>query len=73
LSYIHSSETAPSSIWIPDSHGATALEVPLAIHQFLQFWRKFTGEKLFWIDVVCVNQEDGDEANKQAAIMRDIY
>jgi hypothetical protein len=47
LSHIHSSEPAPSSIWIRDSNGATTLEVPLAIHQFLQFWFTFTGEKLF--------------------------
>jgi hypothetical protein len=73
LSHIHSSETAPLSIWIRDSNGATALKIPLAIHQFLQFRRTFTGEKLFWIDVVCVNQEDDDEANKQAAMLRDIY
>jgi hypothetical protein len=73
LSHIHKPETASSSIWIRDSNGVTALKVPLAIHQFLQFWHTFTGEKLFWIDVVCVNQEDDDEANKQAAMMREIY
>ena len=29
--------------------------------------------EVIWIDVVCVNQEDDDEANKQAAMMREIY
>ena len=29
--------------------------------------------EVIWIDVVCVNQEDDEQPNKQAAMLRDIY
>lgn len=45
------------------------------LHLALQFLRRPEGgsERLFWVDAVCINQDDVEEKNSQVAMMGEIY
>lgn len=44
-----------------------------AVNEFLYFWRSFYGHKRFWIDSVCISQQDLEEKATQIPLMAEIY
>lgn len=42
-------------------------------HDALLYLRDKTHPQMLWIDSICIDQSNIDEANKQVAMMREIY
>jgi hypothetical protein len=61
--------TAPASISIPCNDGSILI-TPTA-HHMLGFLR--LQDRPFWIDAICINQDDDDEKAEQISLMRQIY
>jgi hypothetical protein len=53
--------------------GGTSLEVTNNLAAALISLRRFDRPMVFWIDAVCINQEDQMEKSKQIPLMHDIY
>lgn len=49
------------------------LKVTPAVGEILKYRQTFWGTRLFWIDAVCINQQDVDERSIQVPLMREIY
>lgn len=56
-------------ILVNDSHA----NVSPNLWNFLQTYRQAKGERILWIDQICINQEDLDERAQQVQQMCDIY
>jgi hypothetical protein len=50
-----------------------SLDVTINLYDAIQHLRDTHASQAFWIDAVCINQNDIDERNKQVLRMRDIY
>ncbi|WKT43975.1 Chloramphenicol acetyltransferase-like domain superfamily [Fusarium oxysporum f. sp. vasinfectum] len=72
LSYTWHEETLPKTfrpVLINDKY----LNVSLNLWNFLQNYRETAGERIIWIDQICINQEDKDECVQQIGQMCEIY
>jgi hypothetical protein len=69
LSYTWGDPTIRKKILI-DSH---VHDVTINLYDALQHMRDPNESRTFWIDALCINQEDLDERSKQVLRMRDIY
>jgi len=70
---------ALSYTWGDPEHKHTILvnsrkfEVTTNLRDALCYLRNAERPSIFWIDAICINQDDIDERNQQVQIMRDIY
>ncbi|CCT69170.1 related to het-6-heterokaryon incompatibility protein [Fusarium fujikuroi] len=72
LSYTWHEESLPKTfrpVLINDKY----LNVSLNLWNFLQNYRETSGERIIWIDQICINQEDKDECVQQIGQMCKIY
>jgi hypothetical protein len=69
LSYMWGESKPTREIFI----NSEVFEVRENLWQFLYQARKHSWHKLFWIDAICIDQEDTRERNHQVALMRSIY
>ncbi|KAI1044158.1 hypothetical protein LB505_007428 [Fusarium chuoi] len=72
LSYTWHEESLPKAfrpVLINDKY----LNVSLNLWNFLQNYRETAGERIIWIDQICINQEDKDECVQQIGQMCEIY
>ncbi|KAK3369291.1 heterokaryon incompatibility protein-domain-containing protein, partial [Lasiosphaeria ovina] len=80
----HPSYTAISYVWgSPDrTHGLvvgdgswlpTTANTYEILHEQSEWWTGNPERHLFWIDFVCINQDDNVEKEQQVRMMRDIY
>ncbi|KAG7414300.1 hypothetical protein LZL87_011897 [Fusarium oxysporum] len=72
LSYTWHEESLPKTfrpVLINDSY----LNVSLNLWNFLQNYRETAGERIIWIDQICINQDDKDECVQQIGQMCEIY
>lgn len=53
--------------------GSTSLEVTCNLVVALRSLRCLDSPRVFWVDAVCINQEDEEEKSKQIPLMHDIY
>ena len=58
---------------IPLEVTGSQILVTSAVEEFLFHQRSFFHSKLFWIDSVCINQEDDIEKTEQLPLMTEIY
>jgi len=72
LSYTWGSPQNPVSIFVGASGDATLL-VTQDLATALRYLRELDGERVLWIDAVCVNQHDLEERGRQVQRMADIY
>jgi hypothetical protein len=49
------------------------LKVTPAVYDTVFYHQMFLRSQYFWIDAVCINQEDINERGQQVRLMRDIY
>ncbi|KAF5565840.1 heterokaryon incompatibility 6 OR allele [Fusarium phyllophilum] len=72
LSYTWHEESLPNTfrpVLINDKY----LNVSLNLWNFLQNYRETAGERIIWIDQICINQDDKDECIQQIGQMCEIY
>lgn len=72
LSYTWHEESLPKAfrpVLINDNY----LNVSLNLWNFLQNYRETAGERIIWIDQICINQDDADECVQQIGQMCGIY
>ncbi|RBA09731.1 hypothetical protein FPRO05_05667 [Fusarium proliferatum] len=72
LSYTWHEESLPKTfrpVLINDKY----LNVSLNLWNFLQNYRETAGERIIWIDQICINQDDTDECVQQIGQMCKIY
>lgn len=69
ISYTWGDSTASDDILI----GGDRLRAPASAIQVLRGLRSPTVSKKFWIDAICINQDDSDERAQQVAMMGDLY
>lgn len=69
LSYTWGSHTDPQDILIYGQR----LSVRRNLWEFLNIARQHYVETLFWIDAICINQDDVEERNQQIRIRGSIY
>jgi hypothetical protein len=69
LSYMWGDESKRKLIFIDDKRLYVGKNLFDAIH----FLRRCKSEGLFWIDAICINQNDVQEKNRQIRIMPHIY
>jgi hypothetical protein len=48
-------------------------QVTSNLHDALQYLRQIDGERIMWIDAVCINQTNPQERTAQVGIMKNIY
>ncbi|KAL1607837.1 hypothetical protein SLS60_002775 [Paraconiothyrium brasiliense] len=70
LSYVWGDPTAPKSILID---GTTRFWVTRNLFDALKTLRRPDGALMFWIDAICINQDDPEEKRWQIGLMRRIY
>ncbi|KAH8599239.1 heterokaryon incompatibility protein-domain-containing protein [Bisporella sp. PMI_857] len=58
---------------ISTSISGASLKVTPAVREILEYRQTIFGERFFWIDALCINQEDLDEKSDQIPLMKDIY
>jgi hypothetical protein len=63
-------EKAPS---IPIELDGKEILVTANVDDFLSHQRSIFGPKCFWIDAICINQDDNNEKNGQLPLVTDIY
>jgi hypothetical protein len=51
----------------------SSLQVTSNLHDALQYLRQIDGERIVWIDAVCINQTNDQERTAQVKIMKNIY
>jgi hypothetical protein len=51
----------------------SSLQVTSNLHDALQYLRPIDGERIMWIDAVCINQTNPQERTAQVGIMKNIY
>jgi hypothetical protein len=51
----------------------SSLQVTSNLHDALQYLRQIEGERIVWIDAVCINQTNPQERTAQVGIMKNIY
>jgi hypothetical protein len=49
------------------------LKVTPAVYDMVSYRQTFLRSQYFWVDAVCINQEDINERGQQVRLMRDIY
>ncbi|KAF5665956.1 Het6 heterokaryon incompatibility [Fusarium denticulatum] len=72
LSYTWHDESLPKTfrpVLINDKY----LNISLNLWNFLQNYRETAGERIIWIDQICINQDDTDECVQQIGQMCEIY
>ncbi|KAF5557526.1 het-6-heterokaryon incompatibility [Fusarium mexicanum] len=72
LSYTWHEESLPKTfrpVLINDKY----LNISLNLWNFLQNYRETVGERIIWIDQICINQDDTDECVQQIGQMCEIY
>ncbi|KAF4956794.1 hypothetical protein FGADI_3576 [Fusarium gaditjirri] len=72
LSYTWHEESLPKTfrpVLINDKY----LNVSINLWNFLQNYRETAGERIIWIDQICINQDDKDECVQQIGQMCEIY
>lgn len=70
LSHRWTDKEGPREIFLNDRPFAVSANV----WHFLDVARhKYRPEERFWIDAICINQQDNDERNKQVPLMGEIY
>ncbi|KAH7163777.1 heterokaryon incompatibility protein-domain-containing protein [Fusarium sp. MPI-SDFR-AT-0072] len=72
LSYTWHEESLPK-IFRPVLINDSYLNVSLNLWNFLQNYRETAGERIIWIDQICINQDDKDECVQQIGQMCEIY
>ncbi|KAF5617220.1 heterokaryon incompatibility 6 OR allele [Fusarium tjaetaba] len=72
LSYTWHEESLPK-IFRPVLINDKYLNVSLNLWNFLQNYRETAGERIIWIDQICINQADTDECIQQIGQMCEIY
>ncbi|RSL44319.1 hypothetical protein CEP54_014737 [Fusarium duplospermum] len=72
LSYTWHEESLPN-IFRPVLINEKYLKVSLNLWNFLQNYRETAGERIIWIDQICINQDDKDECVQQMGQMCAIY
>ncbi|RSL99206.1 hypothetical protein CEP52_009871 [Fusarium oligoseptatum] len=72
LSYTWHEESLPN-IFRPVLINEKYLEVSLNLWNFLQNYRETAGERIIWIDQICINQDDQNERVQQIGQMCAIY
>ncbi|KAF4431011.1 het-6-heterokaryon incompatibility [Fusarium acutatum] len=72
LSYTWQEESLPK-IFRPVLINDKYLNVSLNLWNFLQNYRETAGERIIWIDQICINQDDTDECVQQIGQMCEIY
>jgi hypothetical protein len=74
LSYAWGPETPSSDVHIEDSNGSGWLSIRQNLHDFLTTRRdSYARSPWFWIDQLCINQEDNEERGHQVNQMSQIY
>ncbi|PSR83424.1 heterokaryon incompatibility protein-domain-containing protein [Coniella lustricola] len=77
LSYVWGSPVRTTSIKVVDGNGQRLGDIPLTanLHTALQDLRDAAHiqPKTFWIDQICINQDDIDEKSNQVAKMSKVY
>ncbi|KAH8592022.1 heterokaryon incompatibility protein-domain-containing protein [Bisporella sp. PMI_857] len=58
---------------LPLNVNGSQLLITRNVHDFLFHQRSLLGPRLFWIDSICINQNDLDEKSVQLELMTDIY
>lgn len=58
---------------IPLKVNGCQLKVTSAVEELLFYQRSILGRKLFWIDAICIDQENINEKNIQLPLMTEIY
>ncbi|EWG50047.1 hypothetical protein FVEG_09379 [Fusarium verticillioides 7600] len=72
LSYTWHEESLPKT-FRPVLINNQYLNVSLNLWNFLQNYRETVGERIIWIDQICINQDDTDECIQQIGQMCEIY
>ncbi|KAF4463875.1 het-6-heterokaryon incompatibility [Fusarium albosuccineum] len=72
LSYTWHEESLPR-IFRPILINGSSLDISLNLWNFLEDYRHTTGERIIWIDQICINQDDMDERVQQIGQMCAIY
>ncbi|KAM0078879.1 hypothetical protein ACKRZS_008745 [Fusarium odoratissimum] len=72
LSYTWHEETLPKT-FRPVLINNKYLNVSLNLWNFVQNYRETAGERIIWIDQICINQDDKDECVQQIGQMCEIY
>jgi hypothetical protein len=77
LSYVWGSQEQPYRAIVQDARGVPIGYLPLTSnlnHALHDLWRaKDLKEKVFWIDQICIDQDNDEEKNHQVAMMGRIY
>jgi hypothetical protein len=72
LSYTWHEEILPKT-FRPLLINGKYLNISMNLWNFLQNYRETTGERIIWIDQICINQDDKDECVQQIGQMCEIY
>ncbi|KAF5715477.1 heterokaryon incompatibility 6 OR allele [Fusarium mundagurra] len=72
LSYTWHEESLPK-IFRPVLINDKYLNVSLNLWNFLQNYHETAGDRIIWIDQICINQDDKDECVQQIGLMCEIY
>ncbi|KAJ3548728.1 hypothetical protein NM208_g870 [Fusarium decemcellulare] len=72
LSYTWHEESLPRT-FRPILINGKSLDISLNLWNFLENYRHTTGERIIWIDQICINQDDMDERVQQIGQMCAIY
>ena len=73
LSYVWGDQTADLPIHIHERQNVSVLNVTKNLLAALKHLRFVDRERHFWVDAICINQDNRDELNKQVPMMSEIY
>jgi hypothetical protein len=72
ISYVWGNPTLDHSLTVGLDSKAQ-IPITKSVYELLQALTPLSGEKKFWIDAVCINQQDSIEKAQQVSLMRSIY
>jgi len=70
ISYVWGGSTIKDEAWFDDE---THLDITASAGAILRSIIKSATDRYFWIDALCINQQDDDEKSLQVQLMYDIY
>ena len=69
ISYTWDSDDFPEILRLPNGH----LKITENLASALRAFRPRDGDRLLWVDAICIDQSDTVEKNQQVSLMADIY